>query len=161
MKHYQVPLLTIFCLLVVNGSGCPRAQESAGDFCKQGGYELWVRMRILPVQFIKFDNKTAFWKYQDTYVVKLDSFILSEKAQYISKEKKLVDLPYIRQHLESEWLCYYCSDCHTLLRAYELRANSLLLSEPVHTSQGCRSEAGYRIPVVRTLAKCDSARALP
>lgn len=92
--------------------------------CNHGGYDLWDVMKMLPVRFTEFKAETAEWKYQDDYTVKLGSFVLRENAQYISREKKAVSMLYLMQRRDSDWLCYYCSRCHALLRAYELRPGS-------------------------------------
>lgn len=124
--RYRVLFLTFLCLLIACGSARaqqqPSGQEPSVKTCSHGGYELWDGLRMLPVQFTYFDGNTAFWKYQDVYVVKLGAFVFDEGAQYISREKKKVDMLYLIERKDSEWLCYYCSHCHALLRAYELKA---------------------------------------
>ena len=92
--------------------------------CNHGGYELWNTLRMLPVRFTEVDGNTARWEYQDAYNVKLGSFVLYGNAKLISTEKKEVDVLYLEQRKESNWLCYYCSLCHVLLRAYELKPGS-------------------------------------
>ena len=92
--------------------------------CNHGGFSLWSALRIIPVRFTEFNGDIARWKYQDEYTVKLGSFVMRENAQYISREKKEVSVLYVMERKNSDWLCYYCSQCNALLRAYELKSGS-------------------------------------
>lgn len=79
---------------------------------------------MLPVRFTGFDGETVRWEYQDEYTVRVGSFVLHRNGQYVSREKKIVGVLYVRQRKDADWLCYYCSHCQTLLRAYELKPGS-------------------------------------
>jgi hypothetical protein len=92
--------------------------------CNHGGFDLWDALRMIPVRFTEVRGDTALWQYQDQYTVKMGSFILQKKAQYISREKKEVSVLYVMERKGCDWLCYYCSHCNTLLRAYELKPGS-------------------------------------
>lgn len=92
--------------------------------CNHGRHEVWDGLRVLPVRFIRFDDNTAFWKHQAHHIMKVGAFVVDENTQYISREKKRVAELYVMERKGSEWLCYYCSNCHALLKAYELRAGS-------------------------------------
>ena len=102
----------------------PTCEKQPAKTCNHGGYDLWNVMRMLPVRFTEFNGETAQWKYQDEYTVKLGSFVLQANAQFISRERKEVPASYVVLRKDSAWLCYYCSQCRALLRAYELRPGS-------------------------------------
>ena len=117
-----------FCLAcavssaMVFAQALPNVQEHTARLCDHGGYDLWSELRMLPVRFTKFDdNNTAAWKYQDDRMVKVGAFVLNERAHYVSREGKKVGVPYLIDHKDAEWLCYYCAQCNTLLTAYELK----------------------------------------
>ena len=92
--------------------------------CNHGGVDLWSALRMIPVRFTEFNGDTARWQYRDQYTLKLGSFILHKNAQYTSREKKKVSLLYVTECKGSDWLCYYCSNCNALLKAYELKPRS-------------------------------------
>src|ERR1051325_1914996 len=123
-------LLTLLSLFFIVPTAW--AQRTTGEkteparACNHGGFDLWHALRMIPVRFTEFNGDTAQWQYQDEYTVKLGSFALCEKAQYISQEKKAVSVLYVMERKGSEWLCYYCSHCNALLRAYELKSGSSL-----------------------------------
>jgi hypothetical protein len=125
---YRMRLFTLLVLLILFGTAHARnllsGKDPAVEICNHGGYELWDNMRMLPVHFTQFDSNIASWKYQDDYVVELGAFSLNTNTQYISREKKRVDVLYFMARKGTDWLCYYCSHCHALLRAYELKAGS-------------------------------------
>lgn len=123
----RIPVLILsgFVMMVtVARAQDPVCDKEPARACNHGGYELWDVLRMLPVTFTEFSGNTAQWRYKDAYTVKLGSFVLSERAQYISREKKEVSVSYVMQRKDSGWLCYYCSQCHGLLRAYELKPGS-------------------------------------
>ena len=92
--------------------------------CYHGGFDLWKALRMIPVRFTEFKDDTARWQYRDQYTVKLGSFVLPEGTQYISREGKQVGVLYATERKNSDWLCYYCSHCNALMRAYELKSSS-------------------------------------
>jgi hypothetical protein len=79
---------------------------------------------MIPVRFTEFKGDTARWQYRDRYTLKLGSFVLHKSAEYVSREKKEVSVLYVAGCMSSDWLCYYCSNCNALLRAYELKPGS-------------------------------------
>ena len=125
MQSRVVPL-TLLSLVVMFSTALAQNPGEKEDpkTCNHGGYDLWNTLRMLPVRFTEVDGDTAHWEYQDQYNVKLGSFVLHGKAKLISTDKKVVNVLYLAQRKESNWLCYYCSLCHVLLRAYELKPGS-------------------------------------
>src|ERR1051325_5116951 len=89
-------LLTLLSLFFIVPTAW--AQRTTGEkteparACNHGGFDLWHALRMIPVRFTEFNGDTAQWQYQDEYTVKLGSFALCEKAQYISQEKKAVSV---------------------------------------------------------------------
>ena len=122
--HCRVGPLTLLSLVVMFSTAQAQNPVEKEKTCNHGGYDLWNTLRMLPVRFTEVDGNTARWEYQDEYNVKLGSFVLFGKAKLISTEKKEVNVHYLEQRKESNWLCYYCSLCHVLLRAYELKPGS-------------------------------------
>src|SRR6185369_1237552 len=108
MRRQVVLLALLGPLLMFSTARGQESRENATQrICNHGGFDLWDFLRILPVRFTEFNGDTAKWKYQDEYNVKLGSFVLCEKAQYLSAEEKTVDVRYLMQRKESIWLCYY------------------------------------------------------
>ena len=114
------------CLLVLATARAqdPDREKGLPKACTHGGYELWDQLRVLPVHFTEFTGDTAWWKYQDAHTVKLGSFVLRQRAIYVSRENKDVKALYLMERKGSDWLCYYCSHCNALLAAYELKPGS-------------------------------------
>ena len=120
-----VLILSGFLVMIATVRAEDPARESRpATACNHGGYDMWDVLRMLPVTFTEFNGNTAHWKYQNSRTVKLGSFVLSERAQYISREEKEVSVSYVIQRKDSGWLCYYCSQCYGLLRAYELKRDA-------------------------------------
>jgi hypothetical protein len=122
-------LLALMAILILafasaHGQQLPSAKAPAARACSHDGYELWQELKILPVQFIGFNDEGAIWKYQDNDITHLGAFVLNEKTQYVAQEKKHVSAVYVQGRPDAVWLCYYCARCHTLLIAYELKPGS-------------------------------------
>ena len=116
-------LLALFgCLLVLASARDQNLDnENAPQACNHNGFELWDGLRVLPVHFIDVSGDTARWKYQDQHTVRVGTFVLAKNAKYVSTENKDVKVLYLTQRKSSDWLCYYCGHCHSLLAAYELK----------------------------------------
>lgn len=126
MRRKALLTLLGFLLMLLTAQAQHQTTENPepAAVCDHGGFDLWNALRMIPVQFTAFNGETARWQYQDEYVVKLGSFVLHKKAQYISREKKEVSRLYLMERKGTDWLCYYCSLCNALLRAYELKQGS-------------------------------------
>jgi len=124
----KVVLITLlgFTLMLSTAWAQYVSEEKPGPAktCNHGGFDMWDALRIIPVRFTEFKGDTAWWQYQDQYTLKLGSFVLNKKAQYISREKREASMLYVTERKSSNWLCYYCSHCNALLRAYELKSGS-------------------------------------
>jgi len=124
-RQVLLTLLSLFLMLSTAWAQyATEGKTKPAKACDHGGFDLWNALRMIPVRFTEFKGDTACWQYQDPRTVKLGSFVLQENAQYISREKKEVSMLYVMERKSSAWLCYYCSQCNALLRAYELKSSS-------------------------------------
>jgi hypothetical protein len=122
----RILLVALFGIVILPAPA--RTQDSAAgeretpkSCSHRDGISLWDSMRVLPVRIVDINGDTVRWKYQDVRTVKLGWFFLHENAKFISNGEKEVKVSYVMQRKESEWFCFYCYRCYTLLRAYEFR----------------------------------------
>ena len=112
---------TLFLLASINARAQDLVQNTEpAKACNHGGYDFWDAIKMLPVRFTAFNSDSVAWQYQDDYKVKVGSFVFYEKAAFVSREQKELTVSYAKQQKNAHWLCYYCSRCNKLLRAYEL-----------------------------------------
>lgn len=117
-------ILLLITFVFLTTASAARAQGSLSEerdtkACNHIGYDLWDFLKVLPVRFVDSDPEIGRWKYEDAHTIRTGSFVLHD-AEYVSRENKKVNLAYVMRHKGSDWLCYYCSHCNALLRAFEL-----------------------------------------